>query len=71
MIFLQEMPDIPDVGILHCGVLPHHKMGIKVCMPFYKMIKGALQNQNLLNLGQRTNRGGGLITEDPDVQTLF
>ena len=24
------MPNIPDVGILHCGELPHHKMGIKV-----------------------------------------
>ena len=24
------MPSIPDVGILHCGELPHHKMGIKV-----------------------------------------
>ena len=28
--YLQEMPSIPDVGILHCGELPHHKMGIKV-----------------------------------------
>ena len=26
----QEMPHIPDVGILHCGELPHHRMGIKV-----------------------------------------
>ena len=26
-----EMPHIPDVGILHCGELPHHRMGIKVC----------------------------------------
>ena len=25
-----EMPHIPDVGILHCGELPHHRMGIKV-----------------------------------------
>ena len=27
-----EMPHIPDVGILHCGELPHHRMGIKVCV---------------------------------------
>ena len=26
----QEMPEIPDVSILHCGKLVHHKMGIKV-----------------------------------------
>ena len=29
-MFCQEMPHIPDVGILHCGELPHHRMGIKV-----------------------------------------
>ena len=26
----QEMPEVPDVSILHCGKLAHHKMGIKV-----------------------------------------
>ena len=26
----QEMPEVPDVRILHCGEQPHHKMGIKV-----------------------------------------
>ena len=25
-----EMPEIPDVAILHCGAMPHMKMGIKV-----------------------------------------
>ena len=35
-IFLQEMPHIPDVGILHCGELPHHRMGIKVYF-FFKL----------------------------------
>ena len=29
------MPHIPDVGILHCGELPHHKMGIKVQMSLF------------------------------------
>ena len=24
------MPDVPDVRILQCGQLPHHRMGIKV-----------------------------------------
>ena len=28
-MYMQEMPEVPDVGILHCGELPHHKMGIK------------------------------------------
>jgi hypothetical protein len=27
---MQEMPEVPDVAILHCGELPHHKMGIRV-----------------------------------------
>jgi hypothetical protein len=26
------MPEVPDVAILHCGELPHHKMGIRVRM---------------------------------------
>ena len=26
----KEMPEVPDVRILQCGQLPHHKMGIKV-----------------------------------------
>ena len=26
----QEMPEVPDVRILHCGEMLHHKMGIKV-----------------------------------------
>ena len=29
-IYVQEMPEVPDVAILHCGILPHMKMGIKV-----------------------------------------
>ena len=24
------MPEVPDVAILHCGIMPHMKMGIKV-----------------------------------------
>ena len=30
MPMLQEMPEVPDVEILHCGQMLHHKMGIKV-----------------------------------------
>ena len=29
-LFGQEMPDVPDVAILHCGMMPHMKMGIKL-----------------------------------------
>ena len=31
------MPHIPDVGILHCGELPHHRMGIKVQMSYLNL----------------------------------
>ena len=27
---IQEKPEVPDVEILHCGQMLHHKMGIKV-----------------------------------------
>jgi hypothetical protein len=41
---MQEMPEVPDVAILHCGELPHHKMGIRVrkaiqCWTFQVTIK--------------------------------
>ena len=30
LIKMKEMPEVPDVAILHCGMMPHMKMGINV-----------------------------------------
>ena len=59
-ICLQEMPHIPDVGILHCGELPHHRMGIKVfslsiitfvvCILQVKFFMSLLKGQNHLSV---------------------
>ena len=27
---MKEMPEVPDVAILHVGMMPHMKMGINV-----------------------------------------